>query len=199
MALTPQEFQQYKKMYNQRQKSGQFTALPTKKDTGSFLTRSVDRFKENVGDVKDAYLGIGEKLYEAGENIVDTAQRSDLNLGEKVLQGTGQAFAGGFGALGEATIGAAKTLVSDETEQRIGNKIQEVATSAIDYAQETETGKDIAYFWENLSPRQKELYGTVGQFGEALSELAGLGIAGKGLNTAIDVTRPCGRNWIKYY
>ncbi|MFS4438596.1 hypothetical protein ACMA5I_10310 [Paracoccaceae bacterium GXU_MW_L88] len=93
-------------------------------------TSTASRFSDAGSDLKEGFLGVGDDLYQRGENIADTVKAGAQNkqsVWETGLQTVGQVLGGAGDVAYRAVSTPIKAMMSQDTEDRIA----ETASSAI--------------------------------------------------------------------
>ena len=136
----------------------------------SLISTPPDPF-ETLGDLKQAYIGIGEQLNIAGEKIHETFKDDSLTRGEQLRTSGAAAFKGGARAFGEGVMGLFKTVTTGEQEEAVAGKVGETAQSVV----ETAPVQDLFERYNKLSPDVKREVDNALGFSEGLVEILTLG------------------------
>ena len=129
---------------------------------------------ETAGDLKDTFLGVGEELNKAGENIVDI-RNSEMGAFDQILGIGSEFFKGGSRAFGEGVTGAGKIVLPQETEEAVSEGVGKVASNIA----ESGIAQNITKKYQSLSPDQKKRVDDILGFSEGLLDIATLGGASK--------------------
>jgi len=130
--------------------------------------------KETGRDIQETIAGFYRETGKAGEAIVKEFGEKKP-LAERVV-GAGAEFYKGIGlGVEEIVIGAGKTLVSEETEKAVGEKIRAIGESV----GETEIAQDLMLKYKELDPATKEQVDNILGYTEGLAEIGTAGLASK--------------------
>lgn len=131
--------------------------------------------KDIPSDIAETVKGAGKQMYDAGQNIVDTAV-SKKTIPEKIVGVGADALRGIGRTIGEVFLGGAKAVSTPELEQATSQKVGEVAGQVMD----SDIAKAIAEKYNTLSPDMKSQVDNILGYGEGLTAVLGGGVA-KGL------------------
>lgn len=138
---------------------------------------------ETAGDLKETFEGVGGEFAKAGEEIVETVQRPNINPFEKVVQIGGQAFRGGTRAFGELITGGAKTAVPEAVEQGVG----ETLTGVGEEVAKQPVVQDLIQRYKALPEDKKRNVDAALGYAEGLAEILTAGAAGRVINPTLKI------------
>jgi hypothetical protein len=140
------------------------------RDTQQFQALQRDS-QDTMGDLRETVQGIGGALQGAGEGIHDKFTDPDLTSAEKVVGGGADLLGGVTNAVfAQPVIGAAKTLLSGDQEEALGEKAQEVGESIAN----SETYKDVSFWYESQPEGVQRQVDNVLSYGGSLLDLIGV-------------------------
>jgi len=136
------------------------------------------KLQDFVGDITETYLGVGETLYETGQNVFSHYQRSQTGQRNPVAAGLdiGGSLAGGVGqAVGDVVIGTGKAILSQEQEDRV----KESVMGTIQSITEQPGVRAMIDKYESLDENAKQNLRTTGNTSMALVDILTLGTGSK--------------------
>lgn len=139
------------------------------------VTEKPSALADVTSDIAETGRGVVREFGAAGENIVDTTQRKDLNIFEKALQAGSQAFRGAARGFGEVVIGAGKVALPQETEEQIGGAVKETVSRVSELPQV----QDLLNRYNSLDPETKRNVDNALGYAEGLAEIITGGTASR--------------------
>lgn len=147
---------------------------------------------ETAQDVGQTFMGVGGALRKGAEKAGEIMRDEDFNLVQKGFGTLGAAAGAVGGAIGEATIGAGKAVLSQEQEDFISNIAQNVGKTI----SETEAARKVADWYDTLDKDSKLIVDSAGGMFSLMAEAIGLkgasrvgSMAREGTEAVVDVMR----------
>jgi len=149
------------------------------------------------------FKGIGEGILEGGQRGADKineAERAlsagEISKSEFALRKTGALAGSAASAIGESFIGGIKMLLPQGLENKLKNKVGDVAGSFIETIKdETNTApgavasRELIKWYSNLDEKQKANVDAVGGIAELVSEFVGVGVAKRGIKPGVRLAK----------
>lgn len=136
-------------------------------------------------DAQSAFDNAGNRLVRAGESIAETIADPNLKTTDKVVKAGSQFFKGIGQFIGGGALDIVKTLVPQKVEDWASGKIEGVAESVMD----SQPVKELATWYSELSPEERQGADNVLGYAEGLSELFAVKGAGGLSNKLLDIAK----------
>lgn len=171
-------------------------AAQTKQEERGFLGKALEARKqsreENTEDLQQArreFVGAAEEMRTGIERERAEFLEGDQKLGSTLLQMSGEAARGFSRAFGALVKGGLKSVLPQQTENRIKEGLQKLGEFAGPIAMEQYEKSGLKEAWESLTPEQQENLKASGEVGLFIFDVATIGGGEVAAKSAVKTAR----------
>lgn len=178
------------------QEKGLQTEIPNENIISMGVFDGAEGIKETAGDVKETLVDIGATAKERAGDVNEIVQDEDLNVLQKIMGTIGQVSGGVAEAIGEATVGAGKVVLTDMGEQSFVENVAKPIAEQAEKVTNSSIGQKVQEWYGGLDKDNKLVVDSVGGVAAIMAELIGLkgtgrlkNLVAQGVDTAAPIVR----------